>query len=471
MRLYRGLSGKPYRMARFLFEFVMLRRIRQLNRIPVFYDISERARVSGSVYCGKHAVGVETAQLGALSVKWHYFYINAGILFMTDSTNRNRPLTIAMCAGEASGDLLGAHLIKALQERRPDAQFIGIGGPKMQALGFKSLYDQEKLAVRGFAEVVKRLPEILKIRKGLIQDMLDWRPDVFVGIDAPDFNLGVEEKLKQAGIPTVHYVSPSVWAWRRGRVNKIVHQTNKVLCLFPMEPQLYIDAGGKAEFVGHPMAETMPMEADQVAARDELGLPQGIPVFALMPGSRVSEIDYMAPVFLEAAKLLQMRYPNARFVLPAATAASRARLQYYLTKPVFQSLPIVVTEGQAAKAATAADVVMVTSGTATLEVALCKRPMVISYKISPLTYAYVRPKIKVPHVGLPNILLNKEVVPELMQDRAKPEFVALAVSEWYESPDRIASLHADFNLLHHELRRNTAALSAQAVLAEVKEGR
>ncbi len=471
MRLYRGLSGKPYRMARFLFEFVMLRRIRQLNRIPVFYDISERARVSGSVYCGKHAVGVETAQLGALSVKWHYFYINAGILFMTDSTNRNRPLTIAMCAGEASGDLLGAHLIKALQERRPDAQFIGIGGPKMQALGFKSLYDQEKLAVRGFAEVVKRLPEILKIRKGLIQDMLDWRPDVFVGIDAPDFNLGVEAKLKQAKIATVHYVSPSVWAWRRGRVNKIVHQTNKVLCLFPMEPQLYIDAGGKAEFVGHPMAETMPMEADQVAARDELGLPQGIPVFALMPGSRVSEIDYMAPVFLEAAKLLQMRYPNARFVLPAATAASRARLQYYLTKPVFQSLPIVVTEGQAAKAATAADVVMVTSGTATLEVALCKRPMVISYKISPLTYAYVRPKIKVPHVGLPNILLNKEVVPELMQDRAKPEFVALAVSEWYESPDRIASLHADFNLLHHELRRNTAALSAQAVLAEVKEGR
>jgi len=458
-------------MARFLFEFVMLRRIRQLNRIPVFYDISERARVSGSVYCGKHAVGVETAQLGALSVKWHYFYINAGILFMTDSTNRNRPLTIAMCAGEASGDLLGAHLIKALQERRPDAQFIGIGGPKMQALGFKSLYDQEKLAVRGFAEVVKRLPEILKIRKGLIQDMLDWRPDVFVGIDAPDFNLGVEAKLKQAKIATVHYVSPSVWAWRRGRVNKIVHQTNKVLCLFPMEPQLYIDAGGKAEFVGHPMAETMPMEADQVAARDELGLPQGIPVFALMPGSRVSEIDYMAPVFLEAAKLLQMRYPNARFVLPAATAASRARLQYYLTKPVFQSLPIVVTEGQAAKAATAADVVMVTSGTATLEVALCKRPMVISYKISPLTYAYVRPKIKVPHVGLPNILLNKEVVPELMQDRAKPEFVALAVSEWYESPDRIASLHADFNLLHHELRRNTAALSAQAVLAEVKEGR
>ena len=390
---------------------------------------------------------------------------------MTDSNSRNRPLTIAMCAGEASGDLLGAHLMKALKARRPDVQFVGIGGPRMLALGFKSLYEQEKLAVRGFAEVIRRLPEILKIRQGLIRDMLDWQPDVFVGIDAPDFNLGVEAKLKQAGIPTVHYVSPSVWAWRRGRVNKIVHQTNKVLCLFPMEPQLYRDAGGQAEFVGHPMAETMPMEVDQVAARDELGLAQGIPVFALMPGSRVSEIDYMAPVFLEAAKLLQMRYPNARFVLPAATAASRARLQHYLAKPVFQSLPIVVTEGQAAKAAVAADVVMVTSGTATLEVALCKRPMVISYKISPLTYAYVRPQIKVPHVGLPNILLNKEVVPELMQDMAKPEFVAQAVLQWYESPDRMASVHADFNLLHQELRRNTAVLSAEAVLAEVKEGR
>ena len=390
---------------------------------------------------------------------------------MTDSNSRNRLLTIAMCAGEASGDLLGAHLMKALKARRPDVQFVGIGGPRMLALGFKSLYEQEKLAVRGFAEVIRRLPEILKIRQGLIRDMLDWQPDVFVGIDAPDFNLGVEAKLKQAGIPTVHYVSPSVWAWRRGRVNKIVHQTNKVLCLFPMEPQLYRDAGGQAAFVGHPMAGTMPMEVDQVAARDELGLAQGIPVFALMPGSRVSEIDYMAPVFLEAAKLLQMRYPNARFVLPAATAASRARLQHYLAKPVFQSLPIVVTEGQAAKAAVAADVVMVTSGTATLEVALCKRPMVISYKISPLTYAYVRPQIKVPHVGLPNILLNKEVVPELMQDMAKPEFVAQAVLQWYESPDRMASVHADFNLLHQELRRNTAALSAEAVLAEVKEGR
>lgn len=379
-----------------------------------------------------------------------------------------KPLTIAMCAGEASGDLLGAHLIKAIQKHRPDARFIGIGGPQMLALGFESLYEQEKLAVRGFAEVIKRLPEILKIRKGLTKQMLSLKPDVFVGIDAPDFNLGVEAKLKQAGIPTIHYVSPSVWAWRRERVNKIVTQTNKVLCLFPMEPQLYTEAGGKAEFIGHPLAETMPMDTDKNAARDTLGIPREIPVFALLPGSRVSEIDYMAPVFLEAACLLQQRYPLARFVLPAATEATRRRLRLLLAKPSFSQLDVLMTEGNATLAATAADVVIVTSGTATLEVALCKRPMVISYKISPLTYAYVRPKIKVPHVGLPNILLDKEAVPELMQDMAKPEFIALAAAKWYESPERIASLKADFYHLHELLKKDTANLAAEAVLQEAK---
>ncbi|MDO4640487.1 MAG: lipid-A-disaccharide synthase [Neisseria sp.] len=376
---------------------------------------------------------------------------------------------IAMCAGEASGDLLGAHLIQALKERCPDARFVGIGGPKMLALGFESLYEQEKLAVRGFIEVVQRLPEILKIRTGLIRQMLDLKPDVFVGIDAPDFNLGVEAKLKQAGIPTLHYVSPSVWAWRRGRVKKIVRQTNKVLCLFPMEPQLYTDAGGQAEFIGHPLAETMPMDTDQNAARDALGLPREIPVFALLPGSRVSEIDYMAPIFLEAACLLQQRYPLARFVLPAATEATRSRLQHLLAKSEFSRLDVLMIGAHARQAAVAADVVIVTSGTATLEVALCKRPMVISYKISPLTYAYVRPQIKVPHVGLPNILLGKEVVPELMQDMAKPEFIALAVSQWYESPERIASLKSDFCHLHDILKKDTAHLAAQAVLDEMGE--
>lgn len=378
----------------------------------------------------------------------------------------NPPPLIALCAGEASGDLLGAHLMEAIRARCPNARFTGIGGPRMTALGFESLYEQEKLAVRGFAEVVKRLPEILSIRKGLIEKMRAARPDVFVGIDAPDFNLHVEEKLKQSGIPTVHYVSPSVWAWRRGRVNKIVRQANRVLCLFPMEPQLYRDAGGRAEFVGHPMAQTMPLEADRAAARQRMKLDGDTPVFALLPGSRVSEIDYMAPVFFQTALLLLERYPAARFLLPAATEATKRRLAEVLQRPEFAGLPLTVTDRQSETVCRAADAVLVTSGTATLEVALCKRPMVISYKISPLTYAYVKRKIKVSHVGLPNILLGKEAVPELLQHDAVPEKLAAALADWYEHPDKVAALQRDFRALHLLLKKDTADLAARAVLEE-----
>ena len=379
--------------------------------------------------------------------------------------NKTSPL-IALCAGEASGDLLGAHLMEAIRARCPNARFTGIGGPRMTALGFESLYEQEKLAVRGFAEVVKRLPEILSIRKGLIEKMRAARPDVFVGIDAPDFNLHVEEKLKQSGIPTVHYVSPSVWAWRRGRVNKIVRQATRVLGLFPMEPQLSRAAGGRADFVGHPMAQTMPLEADRAAARQRMKLDGDTPVFALLPGSRVSEIDYMAPIFFQTAKLILQRYPDARFLLPVATHATRNRLTALLAEERFKHLPIQLMTAHADLACTAADAVLVTSGTATLEVALCKRPMVISYKISPLTYAYVKRKIKVPHVGLPNILLGREAVPELLQSRAKPQLLADALIKWYESPEECAALQRDFHELHHMLRRDTAELAAQNVLEE-----
>ena len=372
---------------------------------------------------------------------------------------------IALCAGEASGDLLGAHLMAAIKQRCPNARFIGIGGPRMLAEGIESLYEQEKLAVRGFAEVVKWLPEILRIRRGLVRDLKRARPDVFVGIDAPDFNLGVAEKLKKAGIATLHYVSPSVWAWRRERVNTIVHQVNKVLCLFPMEAALYREAGGQAEFVGHPMAQTLPLDADQKAARLKMKIDLWETVFTLMPGSRVSEIDYMAPLFLRAAKLLLQRYPSARFLLPVATSATRIRLLEILARDEFRGLPVQLMSAHADLACTAAEVVLVTSGTATLEVALCKRPMVISYKISPLTYAYVKRKIKVPHVGLPNILLEKGAVPELLQGRATPKRLAAAVAEWYESPQDTADLKQDFHNLHLLLKKDTAALAAQAVLA------
>lgn len=377
-------------------------------------------------------------------------------------------LTIALCAGEASGDLLGAHLIEAIKQQRPDAQFIGIGGPRMIAAGCQSLFDQEKLAVRGYVEVIKRLPEILKIRRELVAKLTQMRPNVFVGIDAPDFNLGVAEQLKAAGIPTLHYVSPSVWAWKRERVNKIVKQVNEVLCLFPMEAPLYEAAGGKARFVGHPLAQTLPMVANKLAARERLKLDADTPIFAILAGSRVSEIDYMAPIFLRTAWLILRELPNAQFISPYATAATRERLQHYLAQPEFEKLPIRLQAAKTDLACTAADVVLVTSGTATLEVALCKRPMVISYKISPLTYYLVKHKIKVPHVGLPNILLNKSAVPELLQHDATPEKLAAAMLDWYRQPALVAELENDFVHLHEMLRQDTAKLAADAVLENVR---
>ena len=372
---------------------------------------------------------------------------------------------IALCAGEASGDLLGAHLIKTIRRYRPDARFVGIGGPRMIAAGFESLFEQERLAVRGYTEVLKRLPEILRIRRRLTAQLKTLRPAVFVGIDAPDFNLGVSEQLKAAGIPTVHYVSPSVWAWKRERVRKIVQQTGQVLCLFPMEPQLYREAGGKALFVGHPLAQTLPQDADKTAARTRLKLPEDSPVFALMPGSRVSEIDYMAPLFLRAAALVLRELPDAHFLLPYPTAAARERLKHYLAEPEFEKLPVRLQAAKADLACTAADAVLVTSGTATLETALCKRPMVISYKISPITYALVRRKIKIPHVGLPNILLGRECVPELMQGKAKPALLAEALLDWYRQPEKAAELAESFTRLHTVLQGSADDLAAQAVLA------
>lgn len=380
----------------------------------------------------------------------------------------NSSLTIALSAGEASGDLLGAHLIEAIRAVRPDVHFVGIAGPKMQAAGCESLFEQEKLAVRGYVEVLKRLPEILRIRRALIDKLKTIRPDVFIGIDAPDFNLGVAEQLKAAGIPTLHYVSPSVWAWKQKRVFKIVQQVNQVLCLFPMEPALYEAAGGKATFIGHPLAQQLPLVADKAAARERLKLDDDTPVFAVLPGSRVSEIDYMTPIYLRTVQLILRQLPNAQFILPYPTAAVRERLQHYLTLPEFEKLPIRLQVSNTDLACTAADVVLVTSGTATLEVALCKRPMVISYKISALTYALVRHKIKVPFVGLPNILLNKSVVPELLQHDATPEKLAAALLDWYQQPEKVAALEKEFTQLHELLRLPTDKLAAQAVLNEIQ---
>ena len=372
---------------------------------------------------------------------------------------------IALCAGEASGDVLGAHLMAALRARCPDVRFTGIGGLRMQAEGLESLFDQETLAVRGYVEVLKNLRAILAIRKGLVAELKRRRPAVFVGIDAPDFNLAVAEQLKAAGMPTLHYVSPSVWAWRQERVQRIVRQVDEVLCLFPMEPPLYQAAGGRARFVGHPLAQTLPLVADRQAARARLKLESWQPVFALLPGSRVSEIDYMAPLFLQAAQRIRAEEPDAVFLLPYATAATRTRLQALLVEDAYKHWPVRLMAARADVACTAADVVLVASGTATLEVALCKRPMVISYKISALTYALVKRKIKVPYVGLPNVLLNRGVVPELLQQKATPEQLAAAVLHWYRHPEEVAALEAEFTELHRMLQKDTAAEAAQAVLS------
>ena len=383
---------------------------------------------------------------------------------MNKSATESHLLTIALCAGEASGDLLGAHLMNAIRKQYPQVNFIGVGGPRMLAAGINSLYDQEKLAVRGFVEVVRKLPEILSIRRGLIKALKQIRPQVFVGIDAPDFNLGVAMELKQAGIATVHYISPSVWAWRRKRVKKIVKQVDEVLCLFPMEPELYQQAGGRARFIGHPLAQILPLHIDKAARRIQLRLSEHDPVFVLMPGSRVSEIDFMAPLFLQAAEIILQYYPQAQFLLPLATVATRQRMLEILAQPVWQKLPVRIMNAHADMACQAADVALVTSGTATLEVALCQCPMVISYKISSLTYAYVKHKIKVPYVGLPNILLGKNVVPELLQHNATPQKLAQAVLHWYESPAEVRAVQNDFERLHQQLTMKTDELAAQAVL-------
>lgn len=378
----------------------------------------------------------------------------------------NKEIIIALCAGEASGDLLGAHLIQAIKQQYPHSRFIGIGGPRMKAAGLSSLHEQDPLAVRGYVEVLGNLREILRIRRELIDDLKRISPHVFIGIDAPNFNLPVAAKLKAAGIPTLQYVSPSVWAWKPERVHKIVKQVNQVLCLFPMEPKLYREAGGRAEYVGHPLAQILPMENSKVAVRERLKLGLTTPVFTLLPGSRISEVEFMAPIFLRTAALILQSLPEAVFLMPYPSAPVRERLQAYLQREEFRHLPIRLQAAKTELACMAADVVLVTSGTATLEVALCKRPMVISYKISGFTYWLVRRKIKIPYVGLPNILLGKEVVPELLQDNATPEKLAHAMLDWYYHPVRVEALETQFQQLHQRLLRNTDELAAYVVLSE-----
>lgn len=378
----------------------------------------------------------------------------------------------ALVAGEASGDLLGAGLVESLQARFPDAVFAGVGGDAMRAAGVDTWHDAGELAVMGLSEVLAHLPRLLALRRGLRKRLVDWRPDVFVGIDAPDFNLGLERQLKTRGIRTVHYVSPSVWAWRQGRAAKIGRSADRVLCLFPMEPAIYARHGVDARFVGHPMADAMPLEPDRAAARARLGLSADAPVLAVLPGSRLGEIGRLGPAFLAAAALVGQRIPGLQVLVPAANAACRAALSGLLADPAHALPGAHLLDGQARDAMFAADVVLLASGTATLETMLAKRPMVVGYRISPTTHAIVKGLglLKVDRYALPNVLAGDTIAPELMQDDCTPEKLADAVLAWFADPDAVAALAPRYRELHLMLRRDASREAANAVAELVDAG-
>ncbi|AYF90430.1 lipid-A-disaccharide synthase [Pseudomonas sp. JS3066] len=370
----------------------------------------------------------------------------------------NRPLRIALVAGEASGDILGSTLMHALKARHPDAQFIGVGGPLMQAEGLESYFPMERLAVMGLVEVLGRLPELLARRKQLIRTLIDERPDVFIGIDAPDFTLGVELKLRRAGIKTVHYVSPSVWAWRQKRVLKIREGCDLMLTLFPFEARFYEEKGVPVRFVGHPLADAIPLEADRSAARRALDLPEDSAVVALLPGSRGGEVGRLGELFLDAAERLRSIRPGIRFVLPCASPERRVQIEAMLAS---RNLPLKLLDGRSHDALAACDAVLIASGTATLEALLYKRPMVVAYKVAPLTYRILKRLVKSPYVSLPNLLAQRLLVPELLQDAATPEALAQAVSPLLD--DGEVQTHG-FDVIHRALRRDASREAADAIL-------
>lgn len=373
---------------------------------------------------------------------------------------------VAMVAGETSGDLLAGLLLDGMQRQWPQIQSFGIGGAHMQQRGFNALWPSERLAVHGYSfEVLMRLWDIVSIRKQLRAQLLNDRPDVFVGIDAPDFNLGLEQDLRAAGIKTVHFVCPSIWAWRPERVQKIRSAADHVLCLFPFEPALLAKHDIAATYVGHPLAQVIPMKPDRAAARGRLGLSNEHPVLALLPGSRRAEVQYIAKPFMQAAILLKQEFPELQVVLPAVPALYE-KLQA-LSHELGVAPWLKIVQGQSHDVLAACDCTLIASGTATLEAALFKRPMVVSYNMHPLSYRLMQRKQLQPWVGLPNILCSEFVVPELLQDQATPRALADAVAQWLDNSDqarsKIYAVEQRFAALHQELCKDTTTLSAHAI--------
>jgi lipid-A-disaccharide synthase len=360
-------------------------------------------------------------------------------------------MRIAIVAGEASGDLLGAALIRAVKARFPEASFEGIAGPKMLAEGARTLFPMEKLSVRGIVEVLKHVREILAIRRALARHILATRPDVFIGIDSPDFCLGLEAKLKAAGIPTVHYVSPSVWAWRPERLQGIARAVSRMLVLFPFEAPIYEKAGIPASFVGHPLADSMPLEPDRDGARTQLRLARSGVSVALLPGSRLGELELHADLMIETARAMAAKRPEARFFVPLATRETRDYFERRLYVLEARELPITILFGHASLALSAADVALVASGTATLEAALARCPMVVTYKLKPVTYRLVKRKALLPYFALPNILSGEFIVPEILQDDATPATLAQALGNWLDHKEARVALRQRFAAIHRSL--------------------
>ncbi|MEX2239809.1 MAG: lipid-A-disaccharide synthase [Burkholderiales bacterium] len=378
---------------------------------------------------------------------------------------------IAMVAGEASGDQLGAHLIAALKARRPQLRFSGIGGPRMAAQGFEIAVPMDRLAVRGYVEALRHYREILRIRSRLGDALLEERPGLFIGVDASDFNLDLERRLKQGGIPAVHYVSPSVWAWRRWRVRRVARSATHLLAMFPFEPALYEKSGLPVTYVGHPLADIIPLKIDKADARAQLRLPSRKLVVALLPGSRRSELEHMAESFILAAHRFRQEVADVHFVCPLATRETRDLFEATLHAHGRTDLPLTLLFGHSHEALAAADLALVASGTATLEAALLKTPMVITYRQSSLSWALQRQMLYLPYIGMPNILAGERLVPELIQGRATPAALSAALLDLLRDTALQERQVQKFREMHALLRQDNAQKAADAVLGVLDAGR
>lgn len=374
-------------------------------------------------------------------------------------------LTVGIVANEPSGDVLGAALVRELKARVPDSRFVGVAGPRMQAVGCETLVSLERLSVMGLVEVLRHLRDLLRIRRGLLHHFLALRPDVFIGVDAPDFNLGLERRLRAAGIPSVHLVSPTVWAWRPGRVKAIRRAVDLMLSIFPFEEDFLRAHGVPARYVGHPLADQIPLEVSALEARQALGLPAAGEVIALLPGSRVSEVRALAATFLQTARWCAARRPGLRFAVPLVNASLRGIFEAIQAQEA-PDLPVTLVDGRGREVIAAADCVLTASGTATLETLLIGRPMVVAYRVSPLTYHLVTGLnlVKVPYIAMANLLVGRALAPELIQSRCRADLLGPELLAFLDDPGRVAAIRAEYRAVHQRLRRNAAARAAEAVL-------